>query len=136
MILAEFLAQQEEFITHLDVEKNLSRHTLRAYTCDLKGFTDFWASLDTEAKENLPIRQVIERYLVSLFYKKLDKSSIARKFSCFKSFEKFLRAKGVVLNLKLKRPRIDKKLPTYLSVDEIFFLLDKVPDSEPRLDRC
>lgn len=130
MILTEFLAHQEEFITHLDVEKNLSQHTLRAYTGDLKGFTDFWLSLDTEAKENLPMRQVIERYLVSLFYKKLDKSSIARKFSCFKSFEKFLRSKGIVLNLKLKRPRIDKKLPTYLSVDEIFFLLDKVPDSE------
>ena len=130
MILAEFLSKQEEFITHLDVEKNLSQHTLRAYESDLRGFTDFWTGLDKEAKEHLPIRQVIERYLVSLFYKKLDKSSIARKFSCFTSFEKFLRSKGVLLNLKLKRPRLDKKLPTYLSIDEIFFLLDKVPDSE------
>lgn len=130
MLLTEFLTYQEEFITHLDVEKNLSQHTLRAYTGDLKGFTDFWASLDQETKEHVPLRQAIERYLVSLFYKKLDKSSIARKFSCFKSFEKFLRTKGIALNLKLKRPRIDKKLPTYLSVDEIFFLLDKVPDSE------
>lgn len=130
MLLTEFIAHQEEFITHLEVEKNLSEHTLRAYTSDLKGFTDFWVSMDEEAKNTLPIRQVIERYLVSLFYKKLDKSSIARKFSCFKSFEKFLRSKGIVLNLKLKRPRIDKKLPTYLSVDEIFFLLDKVPDDK------
>lgn len=78
-------------------------------------------------KKVLALRQIIERHLVSLFYKKIDKSSIARKFSCFKSFERFLRTQGIVLNLKLQRPRLDKKLPIYLSIDEINYLLDNIP---------
>ena len=32
--------------------------------------------------------------------------------------------------LKLKRPRIDKKLPVYFSVDEIFHLLDSIKNEE------
>jgi integrase/recombinase XerC len=76
------------------------------------------------------VRQIIERYLVGLFHKKITKNSIARKFSCFTSFELFLRTHGIRLNLKLKRPRVEKKLPIFLSVDEIFHLLDNVQEAE------
>jgi integrase/recombinase XerC len=68
--------------------------------------------------------------LVTLFYKKMDKSSIARKFSCFKSFATFLRSSNIDLKLQLKRPRLDKKLPVYLSVEEMFHLLDTIQDSQ------
>ena len=37
---------------------------------------------------------------------------------------------GIVLKLKLNRPRLDKKLPIYLSVDEVFYLLDAVTDEQ------
>jgi len=79
---------------------------------------------------NLAFRQIIERYLVSLFYQKLDKNSIARKFSCFNSFERFLKTRGIKLDLQLTRPHLDKKLPIFLSVDEIIHLLDSVKDHE------
>lgn len=78
---------------------------------------------------------MIERYLVSLFHKKIDKSSVARKLSCFTSFERFLRTQGIRLQLKLKRPKVEKKLPVYLSVDEIFHLLDAIPDHEMQSKR-
>lgn len=144
MHLPEFIAKKEEFLIYLQVEKNLSANTQRAYKSDLQQFILFWQQLahdDKKAIELLTLRQVIERYLVSLFYKKIDKSSIARKFSCFKSFEKFLRTQGIRLSLKLTRPRLDKKQPIYLSVDEIFYLLDTVKDAEldtryPRRDRA
>jgi len=120
----------EEFLLHLHVERNMSIHTQRAYKADLEQFSDFWHSLPPHKANNLSCRQVIERFLVSLFYKKLDKSSIARKFSSLSSFERFLKTQGIVLDLNLTRPRLDKKLPAYLSVDEIFHLLDSVKDSE------
>jgi integrase/recombinase XerC len=63
-----------------------------------------------------------------LYHKKIDKSSVARKFSCFTSLAKFLRTQGIAIDFNLKRPRLDKKLPTFLSVDEIFYLLDSIPD--------
>ena len=126
----DFQAKRDEFLTYLSVEKNLSEHTQRAYKLDINQFINFWRSLPTDDANNLTCRQIIERFLISLFYKKIDKSSIARKFSCFKSFEKFLRTQGIKLDLKLTRPRLDKKLPIYLSIDEVFHLLDSVKDHE------
>ena len=126
----EFQEKRDEFLTYLSVEKNLSVHTQRAYKLDIDQFIDFWHSLPPDDSKNLTCRQIIERFLISLFYKKIDKSSIARKFSCFKSFEKFLRTQGIKLDLKLTRPRLDKKLPIYLTVDEVFHLLDSVQDHE------
>lgn len=130
MLLATFIEKIDHFINHLAIERNLSKHTIRAYKTDLRQFVDFWNTLTPEENNTLNLRQVIERYLVSLFYKKIDKTSIARKFSCFKSLERYLENEGILLNLHLKRPRIDKKLPIYLSVDEISHLLDNVQDHE------
>ena len=122
----EFQKYTEDFLLYLKAERNFSEHTLRAYYLDLNQFIIFWSEMTDYDVKNLGIRQVIERYLVSLFYKKINKSSIARKFSCFTSLERFLVPKGIELNLNLKRPRIDKKLPIYFSVDELFHLLDSI----------
>jgi len=130
MKLKEFQKKRDEFLLYLSVEKNLSDNTKRAYKADLKQFDLFWSNLHKEEKKRLSFRRIIERFLVSLFYKKIDKSSIARKFSCFKSFERYLRTQGTKIELQLTRPRLDKKLPVYLSVDEIFHLLDSVKNED------
>jgi site-specific recombinase XerD len=131
MTLAEFKEKKESFITHLEVERHVSMHTIRAYESDLRSFIDFWEyRIPKEDQKKLGLRQIMERYLVSLYYKKIDKQTIARKYSSFTSFAKFLTTYGINLNLTLKRPRIDKKLPIYLSVDEIFHLLDSIADNE------
>jgi len=124
----EFEQHKEAFLLYLKAERYFSEHTLRAYYLDLKQFLSFWSKMTDYDLKNLGFRQIIERYLVALFYKKISKSSIARKFSCFTSFERFLEGRGIELNLNLKRPRIDKKLPIYFSVDELFHLLDSIKD--------
>ncbi len=136
----EFQQHVDAFLLYLKVERNLSEHTVRAYYLDLHQFIVFWTSLTEYDAKNLGLRQIIERYLVALFYKKINKSSIARKFSCFTSFERFLKNRGTDLKLNLKRPSIDKKLPIYFSVDEIFHLLDTIdnevlPTSYPIRDK-
>ena len=125
-----FCQNVETFITYLKVERNLSDNTVRAYRADLSLFVAFWEKLSPAEQKTVTLRQIIERYLVSLYYKKIDKSSIARKFSCFQSFSKYLSAQGIKLNLDLKRPRLDKKLPVFLSIEEIRHLLDGVPDEK------
>ncbi|HRN77982.1 MAG TPA: tyrosine-type recombinase/integrase [Candidatus Dependentiae bacterium] len=130
MNLEQFKSKKKEFLTYLQVERNLSDHTLRAYEGDLRQFITFWEYLAPAEQKSLGLRQIIERYLVGLFYKKIDKSSIARKFSCFKSFTHFLQSQGIKIDLNLKRPRLDKKLPVYLSIDEMFHLLDSVNNNE------
>jgi len=128
MTLEQMLAYAEEFLNHLRAERNVSAHTYRAYKTDLKQFLLFWKRIDNN---NLfTVRRIIERYLVSLFYKKIDNKTIARKFSCFSSFEKFLKQKSITLNLHLKRPKITRKLPIYLTLDEIFLLLDTIQNDQ------
>ncbi len=66
---------------------------------------------------------------------------MARKFSCLRSFQKFLKNQGVSLHLDIKSPRLDKKLPATLSVDEIFYLLDTLkpehlPSKSPYRDKA
>jgi len=139
--LTTFQEKKDEFLAYIKVERNLAHNTLRAYTSDLNQFVNFWKKLTEKERELLGLRQVIERFLVSLFYKKIDKTSIARKFSCFTSFEKFLRTQGLELSLQLTRPRLDKKLPIYLSLDEVNHILDdvkpeEIPSKRPYRDKA
>lgn len=130
MEVTQFQTKKEQFLVYLEVERNMSSHTLRAYASDLQQFLQFWEKITHTERIPLSFRLVLERYFISLYNKKRDKSSIARKISCFKSFEKYVKADGIVLDLKLTRPRLDKKLPVYLSVDEIFHLLDTIKNEE------
>lgn len=127
MKLKIFDKKKEEFLTHLEVEKNLSVHTVKAYKNDLNQFINFWQRVDASSDS---INSIIERYFIHMFHKQIDKSSIARKVSCLKSFERFLNMEGIKAQFKLTRPKLDKKLPIYLTVDEIFQLLDKAKAEE------
>lgn len=117
----------KDFIAYLEVEKNASDHTLRAYKSDLRQLMQFWEST---TKTNSIITDnfdsVIRRFIVALFYKKISKTSLSRKLSCLRSFHQFLIAVGVPVNISFKSPRLDRKLPSTLTVDEIFYLLDTI----------
>ncbi|MEX0671733.1 MAG: site-specific tyrosine recombinase/integron integrase [Candidatus Babeliales bacterium] len=126
MNYTELLKRKDDFLIYIDVEKNLSAHTQRAYHSDLEQFFSFWLMLNTKAKKEVVLRATVSQFLMSLYQDQHEKASIARKISCFNSFERYLKADGINLNLKLSRPRIDKKLPIYLSIEEIFYLLDSV----------
>ena len=115
-----------EFITYLEIEKNLSAHTLRAYHSDLTQLLNFWEQTNTEKKLTLKLKQALELFLVQLYQQKADKTTINRKISCFKSFEKYLNNYDIKLNINLARPKISKKLPIYLTPHEIQGLLDQV----------
>ncbi len=130
MTLKDFEEKIAEFITFNEIEKNLSENTLRAYLNDLTQLLYFWQRIIKEQSAEIPFKQIIERLLISLYHKKMSKNSIARKLSTFQSFEKFLLKQHIALNLHLVRPRLEKKLPIYLTVDEIFHLLDAVKETD------
>lgn len=126
----DFVKYGADFLVYAHVEKNLSHNTIRSYKSDLSRFSNFWQRInDTEGAEVL-MKRAFERYFLALFHEEFDKSSVARKVSCFTSFEDYMRTLGVSLALNLKRPHIDKKLPVYLTVDEIFYLLDTIKNEQ------
>ena len=136
-----FKKKLEEFLMHIDVEKNFSQHTHRAYESDLVQFYKFWHRISKKNHVSLGMKRALERFFIFLYHKKITNNSIARKISCFQSFEKFLTKQGIVLKLNLTRPRIGQKLPICLSVNEIFYLLDdvneeKLPTRKPYRDKA
>jgi site-specific recombinase XerD len=130
MDIIQFKNIKQDFIIFLEVERNCAHNTVSAYNNDLNLFIEFWEHLSVDEQKLLSLRQVIERYLMSLYYKKINNNSIARKFSAFSSFARYAQSVGITIDLKLKRPKIDKKLPVFLSVDEIFYLLDTIKESD------
>ena len=130
MILTEFQIYCNDFLTYITVEKNLAKNTHRSYQSDLSLFKDFWQTINTTEPEPIPFNRAVERYLVHLFHKKLDKNSVARKVSCFTSFQRFLKSINIPMQLTLKRPFADRKLPVYLTVDEVSYLLDELQDKQ------
>ena len=71
----------------------------------------------------------IRAYIVHI-YKDLKKSSLSRKISAIKVFFKFMKKKGYIdenTALVIKNPRIEKHLPKFYTIDEMFHFLDFLP---------
>lgn len=127
MKLSACVTYVEQFLRYLKLVRDLSPHTQRAYRADLRQLLEFWAAHDKKHKKLVTLREIIDAYFIMLHDKACDKSSIARKISCLRSLMRFLKTElDVTVNVRLTRPRVDKKLPSYLSIDEISHLLDNV----------
>lgn len=126
MNLGLFKEKINEFLLFLNVEKHASEHTQRAYQVDLEQIVSFWKELDQKQPAPSKLDSVLKRYIVALFYKKISKSSLARKCSSIRSFQNFLEQQGIELKIDIKSPKLDKRLPATLTVDEIFYLLDSI----------
>jgi integrase/recombinase XerC len=125
----------QQFIHYLSAEKNASAHTCRCYQRDLKEFEDFLKSQREEisSQERLEWERVdriaIRKYLSTL-HRKNKKSSIARKISSLRSFYRYLMKERLVSANPAKAvatPKVEKILPTTLTVDEAFQLMES-PD--------
>jgi integrase/recombinase XerC len=76
----------------------------------------------------------MRQYLGSL-YGKLKRSSIARKFSAVRSLFRFLEREGVIQGSpaeEISAPKLEKPIPGYLTVDDMFRLLER-PDGKNAL---
>ncbi len=122
----------ESFIKHLSDERNYSEHTVKAYRGDLENFRDFL--LKEEKKIEDADIATINAY-VSTLYGKNSPASVERKISAIRSFFSYLVRKDIVAQnpAKLVRtPKKEKHLPVFLSVDEVFNLVDlKDPEQSP-----
>ena len=130
----------EQFIRYLSVEKNASPYTCCCYQRDLKEFESFLinqshreAPLSAQDWEKVD-RIVIRKYLSTL-HRKNKKSSIARKISSLRSFFRYLTREQLVPSNPAKpvsTPKAEKPLPTTLTVDETFRLMESPGRSQNR----
>lgn len=127
------------FCRHLEIERNLSPHTLRAYRQDL---TSFYRFLKEEAGEKVSSSPasvehvdalVLRRYLARL-HKRNRKATIGRKLSAVRSFFRYLVRQGeLAVNPAetVATPKREQYLPKVLTVDEVFALIKAADGGDP-----
>ncbi len=123
----------ESFINHLSVERNYSEHTVKAYRGDLEDFRDFLVK--KEKTFNLTDVKTMNAYVSSL-YRKNSPASVERKVSAIRSFFSYLVRKDILTvnpAKSVRTPKKEKPLPVFLSVDEVFSLLEAKSGGEETL---
>ncbi len=97
----------------------VSEHTLTSYESDLRDFESF-VKLRKTAFESID-HIFIRDFLGQLYERDLQKTSVARKLACLRTFFKFLvRERRLKTNPAelISSPRLPKKLPSHLQEDE------------------
>lgn len=113
----------DKFIRYLQVEKGLSPHTLRAYQKDLEIFSEF-VNTSPEKIDPVDVRGFIAQQISS----GLSKTTAGRRLAAVRSFFRFLHREGYVKSNPAKvinTPRKPKTLPKFLTVDDVFNLIEK-----------
>jgi integrase/recombinase XerD len=115
---------KKEFLTYIQVEKGLARHTLESYERDLTRLQE-WASGNGKQIAELT-RPDLRKWIASLSRDGLAPASIARAVSATRGFFKFLMLDGHIKSHPaedLDTPQRFSYLPKFLTEDEIDRLL-------------
>lgn len=115
---------------YLEVEKNYSPHTVKAYLCDLHEFWQYLSTADHDKDFLSPQNWQIRGYLGSLHLKGLSRTTVARKLASLRNFYNFLvRQKAIQENpLQLVvTPKIPKQLPRFIQYNDLENLFDAIP---------
>ena len=121
----------QEFLEHLQ-QKGSSIHTISNYRRDLGQLASF---LGGALRPRRIGTDSVRRFVASL-YKGRQASSISRKVSTLKSFFRFLVRRGRIDRSPMEGvslPRLPKKIPRFLGVDEAFQLVE---GAKPLRDRA
>jgi len=128
---------RDQFLLYLQGEKNASPHTVKNYGVDLAEFIIVTGEKTAREVDYIAIR----KFLAHLKEKGYSKSTISRKLACLRSFFKFLTRENVVANnpaVGIATPKREKKLPSFLEVQEIENILDAAagPSLSSKRDRA
>jgi integrase/recombinase XerD len=121
------------FIRHLALEKGLADNTLFSYETDLKRYINYLKkNRITSVEQITPL--VLQKYIRLLFELGLANSSMARNFSSLRGFHKYLTDNDyaeVDPTELLETPRLKRKLPQVLSVDDVISIIKQPDTDEP-----
>jgi len=131
------------YVNYLEAERGLSPYTVRNYTMDLignyargaeKGFFQFLRAKQVSSLDEVD-KQVMRDYMSWLMSQGVVKSSIARKLSAIRSFYRYLVREQMVPANPLEKassPKLDRRLPSFLTIAEMVRLLEAPDRTTPQ----
>ena len=124
----------EEFLKVLKIEKGLAKNSLLSYRRDLEKYHSFVLKRQRLDDISLVKERNLRAYVRFLNAENMSPNSIKRGISCIRTYHKFLLSEGKMdFNpaLSIDTPKVAKKLPNVLTVEEIDRILNFIPKKAP-----
>ena len=124
----------EEFVEYLTNVKRASKNTIASYRRDLVKLNNFLT--DSECTELDEITGTnLNSYILMIEKQGMSTATVSRNIASIKAFFLFLLKKGLIKedpSENLKPPKIEKKSPVILTVEEIGLLLEQPKGASPK----
>lgn len=124
-----------EYLDYIEVEKGLSVNTVDAYRRDLLAFIDFCRHKDVSSLGDIK-RAQINSFVLMLREENFNPRSVVRKIASIRGFFKWLCANEYIqINpaQTLEQPKLPKRLPKVLTVEEVSSILNSNLNKEEAL---
>ncbi len=123
------------FLSHLEAERNASKHTRAAYGTDLASLATFFTERESRGASDV---RAIDVYALRGWLGALARthapSSVARKIAAVRTWMKWLRRMGTIDASpadELASPKVRRPLPTFLGVDAAKEVVESPPGDTP-----
>jgi integrase/recombinase XerC len=119
-------AALEQFRHHIEAERGLSRHTVRAYLGDVTSLLEHAAATGATAPADLDIG-ILRAWLAGQHGTGHSRATLARRAAAVRTFTAFAHARGLLAadpGPLLGMPRIPRRLPEVLRQDQIAAVLE------------
>lgn len=125
----------EAFLRYLRVERNSSPQTLKAYADDFESFYDYLRDrVGTIPEADQITVATLRGYVAYLHECQYARTTIARRLACMRSFFRYTTREGITETnpaQALRTPRVGRKLPHFLTTEQVATLLEAPPANEP-----
>ncbi|TDA70002.1 MAG: site-specific tyrosine recombinase XerD [Clostridia bacterium] len=122
----------DQFLHYLAVERGLADNTLVSYAHDLRDYGEFLEQEQVPPDKVTPM--VLIAYLVSLQKQGKSQATTARHLASLRSFYHFLVDEKILPAspaAELESPRLPRRLPQVLEVEEVTRLLEQIQGDSP-----
>jgi integrase/recombinase XerC len=119
-------AALEQFRHHIEAERGLSRHTVRAYLGDVTSLLEHAAAAGATAPADLDIG-TLRAWLAGQHGSGHSRATLARRAAAVRTFTSFVHARGLLAadpGPLLGMPRIPRRLPEVLRQDQVAAVLE------------
>jgi len=125
----------DSFLRYLRIERNSSQLTIKSYSEDLQSLQEFFSEQfgRQPAPEDVTVG-MLRGYVAYLHECQYARATIARRLACLRSFYRYCSREQIVSTnpaKALRTPRIGRRLPHFLTSEQISLLLETPPANTP-----
>ena len=124
----------ESYIDYLNNVKHASSNTVASYRRDLLKLCNYFDGIGCNTPKEVNSTD-LSSYVISLERVGMSSATISRNIASIKSFFLYMLKKGIIkedCTEQLKPPKIEKKAPEILTVEEVNLLLDQPSKITPK----